>query len=137
METAQLAPASGIGIGKLVADALLGDGDFVEVMRQTARDCLNATTERYDREEKKVLTVPDYRTRAQMFFGLLAQMEGEPIKRIVHQHIGGNIVDPIAALNDSPALRAAVERALEKSRFRTRHATPGESLVAGETLDLA
>lgn len=60
------------------------------------------------------------RTQCQMFFGLLAHMEGEPIKRIVHQHLGGDgsAVDPLAALRDSPALMEAVKRTVEKAEWR-------------------
>ena len=49
-------------------------------------------------------------------------MEGDPVKRIIHQHLGGaGAVDPLAALRESPELRQAAKRMLEKAEFRTRH----------------
>jgi hypothetical protein len=123
-----LAPMAGAGIGKLLADGLLGDPGFVALMRTTALDCLNAMAPaRWDKagNDGKGAWVrdPDMRIRAQMFFGLLAHMEGEPVKRIIHQHLGGaGTVDPLAALQESPELREAARRLMEKAEFKTRHA---------------
>lgn len=120
-QAVSLAPAAGAGIGKMLAEALLADPSFVTLMRQTALDCLHAMApRRYDKDEGKWIADPDYRIRAQMFFGLLAHMEGEPIKRIIHQHLGGNgTVDPLAALQESPALRDAAKAMLEKAEWKT------------------
>ncbi len=53
---------------------------------------------------------------------LFAHAEGEPIKRILHQHMNANgSLDAVGALRDSPALADAVERALANARFRTRN----------------
>jgi hypothetical protein len=87
------------------------------------------------------LVEPDMRTQSAMFFGLLAHMEGEPIKRIIHQHLGGEggVVDPLAALKDSPALQAAVERTLEKAKWRTSghqaHKRPAKTVAAEVEVD--
>src|SRR6478609_8026655 len=96
METAQtvLAPAAGSGIGKMLADSLLTDPEFIPLMRKTAVECLHAMApRRWDKESGGWVADPDMRTRAQMFFGLLAHMEGEPVKRIIHQHLaaGGKL----------------------------------------------
>jgi hypothetical protein len=54
-----------------------------------------------------------------MFFGLLAHMEGEPVKRIIHQHLGADgKLDIRGALQDSPELASAVAAELEKARWR-------------------
>ena len=123
METNQisLAPAAGAGIGKALADELLKDAAFVPLMRQTALDCLHAMApRRWDKESDTWICDPDYRVRAQMFFGLLAHMEGEPVKRIIHQHLGGaGTVDPLGALRESEALRDAAKAMLEKAEWRT------------------
>jgi hypothetical protein len=116
-----LAPAAGAGIGKLLADSLLTDPEFVPLMRKTAIDALGAMSpRRWDKDTGKWIADPDMRTRAQMFFGLLAHMEGEPVKRIIHQHLGaGGQLDIMGALRESPALLAAAEREIEKAKWRT------------------
>jgi hypothetical protein len=135
-----LAPAAGAGIGKQIADSLLAQPDFIQEMTKTARDGLRAMSpRRWDKESQKWVADPDMRTRAQMFFGLLAHMEGEPIKRIIHQHLGqGGKIDVSAALADSPELQAVVERELHKAQWRTSgnqpHKRPkrAEPVVEGE-----
>lgn len=140
MENAILAPAAGAGVGKLLADLLLADPGFIPLMRKTALDCLEAMSpRRWDKETETWINDPDFRIRAQMFFGLLAHMEGEPIKRIIHQHLGGSgAVDPLAALQESPELREAAKRMLEKAEWR--HSGKGEhkrpKKVQPETLDV-
>lgn len=130
-----LAPAAGSGLGKLLADSLLADPEFVPLMRKTALECLQAMApRRWDKESGGWVADPDMRTRAQMFFGLLAHMEGEPVKRIIHQHLGGTgKLDLRGALQDSPELAAAVAAELEKAQWRksgrTRKADP---VVEGE-----
>lgn len=137
---AQLAPAAGSGIGKLIADALLARPEFVGLMRDALIEGLKAMTpRRWDKDTQKFIADPDCRVRIQTVALVLSHMEGEPIKRIVHQHLGMPSVDPVAAMQDSPALVAAVERALENAKFRTRRqkpAQPGQPSGA-ETLDLA
>ena len=126
---AAMAPAAGAGIGKQLAELLLSEPGFPDLMRKVALDCLNATTHRWEPGLKETIYIPDYKTRAQMFFGLLAHMEGEPVKRIIHQHIGNGGVDTLAALQESPALLAAVEREVAKARWRSSgnaaHKRPG------------
>jgi hypothetical protein len=118
--TIALAPAAGAGVGKLLADRLLGRPDFLDTMEAVAARALSATARRWDPGAKEWIVEPDMRTQSGMFFGLLAHMEGEPIKRIIHQHLGGNgSVDPLAALQESPALRDAARRLLEKADWRT------------------
>ncbi len=122
----QLAPAAGAGIGKIIADKLLSDPEFIPLMIEAVTNGLRATRTEYtghgkDREAEQV---PDFKTQLQAFALLLAHMEGEPIKRVIHQHLGGTgSVDPLAALQDSPALRDAARRMLAKAEWRTN---PGE-----------
>lgn len=120
-EQIQLAPAAGSGIGKLLAEALLARPGFVELLAEVAESGLRATTpRRWDKETESWISDPDFRVQTQTLFGLIAQMEGEPIKRIIHQHLGGTgSVDPLAALQESPALREAAARMLEKAEWRT------------------
>lgn len=118
---AQLAPAAGTGVGKLLADTLLARPDFVESLAAAVMGGLTATRSYYDGAAKRHVTEPDARVQVQTVGLVLAHMEGEPIKRIIHQHIGPEGgVDVLGALRDSPALQTALERALEKARFRDR-----------------
>lgn len=120
METeTQLAPAAGSGIGKMVADYLLKQPDFIENMGQVIVRALNAKTRRWDKDAREFVEDDDCKTQCTAFFGIMAHMEGDPIKRIVHQHLGGTgTVDPLAALKESPALREAAARMLEKAEWR-------------------
>ena len=133
--TMELAPAAGAGIGQKIAQVLLADPSFISTMAEVARAGLKATTRRWDPNAKEWIVEPDFRNQQTMFFGLLAHMEGEPIKRIVHQHLDGRgeSAEGIeSALRDSPALQSAMERALEKARFRER---PGRGRKAEKTVD--
>ncbi len=119
---ATLSPAAGAGIGKVLADALTSDKEFLPLMIDAAKDGLKAERSFWvkDGMSGRLETEPDMRIRTQTLFGLLAHMEGEPIKRIIHQHLGaGGTVDPLAALQASPELRAAARRELEKAEWRT------------------
>lgn len=122
----------------MLADQLLSDPEFIPLMRQTAIDCLHAMApRRWDKESGGWVSDPDMRTRAQMFFGLMAHMEGEPVKRIIHQHLGnGGKLDVGAVLGDSPELTAAVERELQKAKWRhsghQAHKKPKKVEPAGE-----
>lgn len=139
-QTLSLAPAAGAGMGKLLADLLLADPEFIPLMRQTAIDCLHAMApRRWDKESGDWIADPDMRTRAQMFFGLMAHMEGEPVKRIIHQHLGADgKLDLRGALQDSPELAAAVAAELEKAKWRTsghqasKRPRKAEPVVEGE-----
>ena len=116
-----LAPAAGAGIGKILAERLLAKPEFVELMLAAITNGLNATRSFYVKDQG-MQTEPDFKVQLQAFALILAHMEGEPIKRIIHQHIGdGKTVDPLAALQESPQLREAAKRLLDKAAFRTRH----------------
>jgi hypothetical protein len=120
-----LAPAAGAGIGKELADRLLARADFITQMETAAIDGLNAVhPKRWDPASKSWgEPEPDHKTRIATLFGLLAQMEGEPVKRILHVHgAGGGMPDPLQAMQDSPALRRAARHLLEKAEFRERNA---------------
>ena len=119
-----LAPAAGSGIGKAIADDLLARPEFAKKLADCLERGLTATRrvwvstgkgEGYWEEE------PDTRSQLQAAFGIMAHMEGEPVKRIIHQHLGGagNGFDLQGALKDSPELSAAVERELQKANWRT------------------
>lgn len=115
----ELAPAAGAGVGKMLAESLLQRPDFLPAMEAAAMAGLRATVRRWDKDTDDWIVDPDCKTQATWFFGLVAHMEGEPIKRIIHQHIGpGRGIDPADALRESPELAAAVARELEKAQWR-------------------
>ncbi len=120
-EILTLAPAAGSGIGKQLADELLARPGFVQLLADVAENGLKAMTpRRWDKDTETWIQDPDSRVQIQTLALLLAHMEGEPIKRIIHQHLGGaGQVDPLAALQESPALREAAGRLLEKASWRT------------------
>lgn len=118
-ESLQLAPAAGAGIGKLLAQSLLSDPEFLPLMKAAAIGGLKASRSYWDKATGGSITEPDFRVQIQTVALLLAHMEGEPIKRVIHQHLSGEgPLDPLAAIRESPALQAAVERTLEKARWR-------------------
>ena len=139
-QTLTLAPAAGAGIGKMVAEALLADAQFIPLMKEAAAGALSATTRRWDKDSEDWIIEPDYRTRLQAWLGILAHMEGDPVKRVIHAHVGdGKATDPLAALHESPALLEAVERMAAKARHRdlkpARHARKVE--VEAEAIEEA
>lgn len=120
MEIASLAPAAGAGIGKLIADRLLADPEFMQLMQDAITNALRATVRHWDREAKRFEVDPDFKTQLSAFSLVMAHMEGEPVKRIIHQHLGGaGAPDPLEALRESPALRDAAKALLEKAEWRT------------------
>ena len=124
-----MAPGAGAGLGKLVFEELLQNKAVAKRIADMMLAGLEATNERWDKALGRFVEVPDWRVRMQTVFGILAQAEGEPIKRIVHQHLNQNTgeVDIAAALRDSPALAAAMEKELEKARWRTSGQKAGKA----------
>lgn len=136
-EEITLAPAAGAGIGKVFADQLIADPAFVRLIVDAAKDGLSATRSFWCGKGATgyLETEPDFRVRIQTLALVLAHMEGEPVKRIIHQHLGlGRDVDPLAALKESPALRESARRLLEKADWRTSgyqdHKRPEKSAPA-------
>ncbi len=121
-ETLTLAPSAGSGIGKALADALISDPEFLPLMVDAAKDSLKATRSFWCGKggDGYLETEPDMRIRVQGLALILAHMEGEPVKRIIHQHLGGaGTIDPLAALQESPALMEAAKRLIDKAAYRT------------------
>lgn len=121
MEELSLAPAAGAGVGKKLAERLLARDDFMPLMEAAAIDGLQAMApRRWDKDTQDWITDPDMKTRTAVFFGLIANMEGEPVKRIIHQHVGGGgRVDLVQSLHDSPALLDAAKAMIAKAEHRT------------------
>lgn len=123
-----LAPAAGAGIGRMLFDLLLADPEFLPAMKEAAIGGLRAVQTFRDRQSGELVRQPDFKTRIQALSMLLAQAEGDPIKRVIHQHLGAEgQLDVFAAMKESPALREAVRRELDKAEHHLsgRGAGPG------------
>ena len=136
-----LAPAAGTGIGAKLAERLLARPDFVPLLEDAAVAALTAMMpQRWDSNIKDWAPAqPDAKTRLAALLGLMAQFEGDPVKRIVHQHIQeSGKLDFEKALLESPEMRGMVERALQKAEWRhsgnQAHKRPkrAEPVVEGE-----
>jgi hypothetical protein len=114
-----LAPAAGTGIGKELAARLLRREDFMGLLEEAAVAALTAMQQqRWNPVAKQwEPSQPDARTRLGALLGLMAQLEGEPVRRIVHQHLGGGgVLDLHAVLRDSPELREVLARELQNAK---------------------
>src|SRR5216683_1474030 len=116
METVTLAPAAGAGIGKQIADLLLADPEFLPAMVGALKGALSAESGFYCKATGMIEYAVDHKTRLNAVLATLAHMEGEPFKRIIHQHLGaGGALDIVGTLRESPAVVAALEREMEKA----------------------
>lgn len=113
-----LAPGAGSGVGKLVASELLSRAGIIKKLADAFEAALTATRRTWDSGAKQWVEEPDTRSQLQAAFGLLAHMEGEPIKRVVHEFKRAGL-DPLAAL-DSPAAIEAAERMIAGAKAHAR-----------------
>jgi hypothetical protein len=114
-----LAPAAGTGIGKELAARLLKREDFMRLLEDAAVAALTAMQNpRWNPVAKQwEPSQPDAKTRLGALLGLMAQLEGEPVRRIVHQHLGGGgVLDLHTVLKDSPELREVLARELQNAK---------------------
>jgi hypothetical protein len=134
-----LAPAAGAGLGKAMFDELLSDPGFPAALAKAAREGLEAMTpRRWDKESQDWVSDPDYRVRTQTLFALLAQAEGEPVKRVQVQtqevtREGGELE---AQLATSPAARLAMRRILDAADTAARGKAPRKVEPVGAVLDV-
>ncbi len=115
-EVATLAPAAGAGIGKLLADRLLSDPTFVQLMLDAVLNGLKATRSYWTGkgETAELITEPDSKTQLQAFALVMAHMEGEPIKRIIVQDLNKS-ADPMTALMRDPQLLESAKEFIAKA----------------------
>ena len=124
-ESLTLAPMAGAGMGKRLADYLLAQPDFIKEMGDVILRAIKAKTRHWDREAREFMIEDDCKVQLQAFALCVAHMEGEPVKRIIHQHLTGpGGPDLGAALRDSPELQAALESELQKAKWRTSGKQP-------------
>ncbi len=119
-EIIPLAPAAGSGIVREVASELAQRPSIAIKVADALENALTATRRTWDAGAKQWVYEPDTRSQLQAVFGMFAHFVGDPQKRVIHEHVGAQLgIDPLGALRDSPALLAAVERTLEKAKWRT------------------
>lgn len=114
-----LAPAAGTGIGKELAERLLKRPDFMQLLEDAAVSALTAMqNQRWNPVARQwEPPAPDAKTRLAALLGLMAQLEGDPVKRIVHQHLGdGGALDLHAVLKDSAELRELLQREVNRAK---------------------
>lgn len=114
-----MAPAAGSGVVREVAAELATRPSVVLKIADALENALTATRRTWDSGAKQWVEEPDTRCQLQAVFGLFAHFVGDPQKRVIHEHLAKDgTPDVLAALRESPALAAAMERALEKARWR-------------------
>ena len=122
-QLATLAPGAGQGVVREVFKRLLDDPQTIDEMVQAAHDGLKAMApRRWDKDSQTWIQDPDYRVRVQTLFGLFAQAEGEPIKRIIHEVRKGVGGAPDEMLAESPAAIEAAKRMIAGAEARRRKA---------------
>ena len=116
--------AAGNGIGLDFGKRLVRRDDLLLLMEQAAVDGLRAMCpSRWDKNAGDWVRDPDYRTRTQTLFGLLAQLEGEPVKRVAAMTVPSRCKQEaeemeVANLLRSPALRATLRRQLDEAEAK-------------------
>lgn len=135
-----LAPAAGSGIGKVVAAELIAR-DVGKKIASALERGLEATARRWiqtGKGEGYFEDSPDMRSQLQAAALILAHMEGEPVKRIIHQHLGaGGAFDLKSALQESPELADMLRNELTKAEWRksgrgAKKAQPADAIEVPE-----
>ena len=116
-----LATQNGHGIGSQVIELLLADPDFIPSMKAAIMGGLHANNKVWAKGAVTADEVEDFKTRLEAAKLALAYGEGLPLQRIMQQTLVETRGDLHDALRESPQLLAAVEREVEKAKFRKRH----------------
>ena len=128
-----LAPAAGSGVGAALAQRFFARPDWLDKLEAGLINALEAQHKIYDKSAGGVVTYPDGKTQLAAVFGLMAHMEGEPVKRIIHEVRRGRDAESLQdELSRSPALREAAREMLEAAE----HAAGGPSVEPGEVIEL-
>ena len=124
--------ATSANLAAKVIELLMGRPDFVELLANAIFDSLTATTPVYDKGAQAWTDRADYKARLEAAKLALAYGEGLPLQRIMQQTLLETRGDLHDALRESPELLKAVEREVEKAKFRRRNArnvTPGPAEI--------
>ncbi len=118
-ELANLPPS----IWRDVAEILTRSSGFPAEVAATLRGALLANGKHFVKGEgpgSGWQITPDYRTRLDAIKIILAYAEGMPLQRILEHKIHETRGDLADTLRDSPETLEAVEREVEKAKFRQR-----------------
>jgi len=129
-----LAPAAGTGIGAQIAAGFLARGDWLALCVDALVAALQANCKVYDKANNCLVTYPDGRTRLEAVHKIWSHLEGEPVKRIIHEVRRGRDAESLQDdLARSPALR---EAAAEMLAAAERQAAGGAQVEPGAVIDL-
>jgi hypothetical protein len=126
LEAIEMAPAAGSGVVREVAAELEKRKSVVVKIADALENALTAKRRTWDSGTKQWVEEDDTRSQLQAVFGMFSHFVGDPQKRVIHEHLVQKGVDPLGALQDSPALRDAARAVLEKAEFRTRNSRKRE-----------
>jgi hypothetical protein len=117
-----LAPGAGGGIGRKIAERLLSRPDWLDLMETALVNALSAQMRYYDNATKKHVVMQDAKTQLNAVLGIWSHLEGDPIKRVIHQHfdragVDGNLSNLLA---ESPQLREELAKELAKASSAPR-----------------
>jgi hypothetical protein len=127
-----LAPGSGAGLGRKLAEELATRPGFVRKLADAYEDGLTATTSRWNSKDSTFEDIPDHKTRVLAANAIMANMVGEPVKRVmVAQNSGKNpsAAKETAKLSQSAALRRSLQRKLDAAAGRSAPIEANAELV--------
>jgi NAD(P)-dependent dehydrogenase (short-subunit alcohol dehydrogenase family) len=129
-----LAPAAGSGIGAQIAAGFLARGDWLALCIDALVAALQANCKVYDKANNCLVTYPDGRTRLEAVHKIWSHLEGEPVKRIIHEVRRGRDAESLQdELTRSPALREAAREMLDAAE---KSAGSGAAVEPSAVIDL-
>ena len=134
-------PGAGTGFGKMLAEEITSRDGAVKLVADAYIDALKATKRFWSKDKDGWEDVPDFRARLDAADSLWANIEGEPIKRVLSmtQDVptpDQEEQDAIAKIAQSPALQAALQRQLDAARAAGAQIVPITATpVSVENLD--
>lgn len=130
-----LAPGAGTGIGKEVAAALLKREAIAEDMAAALVRALTAKRRTWCSTSKMHIEEDDTRSQLQAVFGILAHLEGDPVRRTIHEHVDGRKIDHMQAVQSSPAMRRAAQHVIDKANAADARQRAAKGLPAELEID--
>lgn len=115
-----------------IAAVLMRDPAFPDLIGRTLVDALKAEGVHFvkgDGPDAGWQRHPDFKCRLEAVKLILAYAEGMPLQRIFEHKINESRSSLADALRDDPETLAAVEREVEKAKFRTRKKREAENAI--------
>jgi hypothetical protein len=129
-----LAPAAGTGVGSALAQRFFGRPDWLDKLEASLINALGAEHRVYGGKGVGIITYPDGKTQLAAVLGLMSHMDGEPVKRIIHEVRRGRDAESLQdELTRSPALREAAREMLDAAE---KSAGSGAAVEPSAVIDL-